>query len=93
MKHKKQTKNRRISLPLQITMPPDETLRLKNMARQLGAPVSGVIREAVATHLDLMEAAMANYRENREKLGADFKAEPKLAPIPIGRPRKVANDR
>lgn len=46
---------RRTAIPMQITMPPDERVRLSNFCRAINSPVSWIVRDAIRSYLDVTE--------------------------------------
>ena len=73
---------------MQITMPPDERVRLANFCRDTNSCISWAAREAIRTYLDLAEPMVAEIRRRKEV--ATF-AQISSGQIPIvrtGRPRK-----
>jgi predicted transcriptional regulator len=45
----------RTAIPMQITMPPDERVRLSNFCRAINSPVSWIVRDAIRAYLDVTE--------------------------------------
>jgi predicted DNA-binding protein len=81
-------KKPRTSVPMQITMPPDERMRLANFCRDTNSCISWAVREAIRAYLDLAEPMVAEIRRRKE--AATF-AQISSGQIPIirtGRPRK-----
>lgn len=56
----------RTAIPMQITMPPDERVRLSNFCRAINSPVSWVVRDAIACYLDLSESMMDQMIKRRQ---------------------------
>lgn len=81
----------RTAIPMQITMPPDERLRLQNFCREAGRPVSWVIRDAVRAYLDLAEPAIEQIRQRKESATFNDIAAGQVPEIRTGRPRKAEN--
>lgn len=82
---------KRRNLPMQITMPPDERVRLAKFVRDVGRPTSWVVREAVRMYLELAESKVAELRSQLEAANyADIAAGEPVPQSKMGRPRKTA---
>lgn len=56
----------RTAIPMQITMPPDERVRLSNFCRAINSPVSWIVRDAVRAYLDVTEPMQAEMIKRRQ---------------------------
>lgn len=77
---------------LPVTMPPDEALRLRAFAQDVGRPMSWVVRDALRLYLDRVEAdgrALAA----RLRLAGDALDPDTAPPPPVGRAGRPAGSR
>ena len=79
----------RTAIPMQITMPPDERLRLQNFCRDINSPVSWVIRDAVRSYLDLAEPMRDEMIKRRQAATFHDLYPGQVPEIRTGRPRKA----
>jgi predicted DNA-binding protein len=61
---KKKAKPTRHNNRMMISLPPDERLRLANFAKELGRPVSWVVRDAVRAYAVRVRPVLEQFRES-----------------------------
>jgi hypothetical protein len=73
----------RSNLRIMISLPTDERLRLSNFARELGRPVSWVVRDACRQYIERVRPILEKFRDELAS------GPPQAVPLsPKGRPRK-----
>lgn len=78
----------RTSVPMQITMPPDERMRLANFCRDTSSCISWVVRDAIRAYLDLAEPVVGELRRRKEAATFSQISSGQIPIIRTGRPRK-----
>lgn len=61
-KANKTTKPTRHNNRVMISLPPDERLRLTNFAKEIGRPVSWIVRDAVREYAERLRPVLAQFR-------------------------------
>jgi len=79
---------------LPVTLPPDEALRLRAFAQDVGRPMSWVVRDALRLYLDRVEADGRALAARLRLAGDALDPDPETAPPPpVGRAGRPAGSR
>ena len=81
-------KTTRTNSRVMISLPPDERLRMVNFARELGRPLSWVVRDAVREYSQRLRPVLEQFRSQLAN-GQDPLEGERAPTVKRGRPRKA----